>query len=147
MQTRYLAVAFAGSLLLPSLLSGDAGQILSPIPANREAAARIYVADTGNQRVVRIDDMKGSNWMTYGSAGRTAEDFFWPVDIHVDRSGTIYVLDWSPRRVISMSDLNGKNLKTEFRSAANDLGGPLDLFVDDAKHIYVLDQQDKTGPA
>ncbi len=30
---------------------------------------RIYVADLGNARIVRVDDIDGNGWTTYGTPG------------------------------------------------------------------------------
>ncbi len=34
-----------------------------------DAGGRIYVADLGNHRIVRVDDMTGAGWSTLGSQG------------------------------------------------------------------------------
>jgi sugar lactone lactonase YvrE len=44
---------------------------------------RIYIADSGNNRIVRIDDMTGANWTAFGTLGAGVDNFNIPVGIAV----------------------------------------------------------------
>src|SRR5271165_942505 len=44
---------------------------------------RIYIADAGNNRIVRIDDMTGANWTTFGTLGAGVGNFNVPAGIAV----------------------------------------------------------------
>jgi len=44
---------------------------------------RIYIADAGNNRIVRIDDMTGANWTTFGTMGAGVDNFNAPLGIAV----------------------------------------------------------------
>jgi hypothetical protein len=44
---------------------------------------QIYIADTGNSRIVRIDDMTGTNWAAGGGAGPFAYGLQYPQGIFV----------------------------------------------------------------
>jgi hypothetical protein len=44
-------------------------QFLVPSGLFVDSEGKIYVGDTGNNRIVRFDDMTGTNWVTYGSRG------------------------------------------------------------------------------
>jgi streptogramin lyase len=44
---------------------------------------KIYVADSGNHRIVRMDDMTGTNWTTLGSMGSGTDQFHFPDGIAV----------------------------------------------------------------
>jgi predicted nicotinamide N-methyase len=46
------------------------GHFFVPHDIAVSASMKIYVLDTGNQRVVRIDDMTGAGWTTFGRASR-----------------------------------------------------------------------------
>ncbi len=48
-----------------------------------DAAGKIYVADNGNNRIVRIDDLTGAGWTTLGSAGTGKNQFDSPRGIFV----------------------------------------------------------------
>ena len=50
---------------------------------------RIYVADYSNNRIVRMTDVTGAGWTTFGSKGTGANQFNGPVGIYVDGAGQI----------------------------------------------------------
>ncbi len=52
----------------------------------------IYVADTGNQRVVKLDE-KGKFQLAWGSKGENPGQFIEPFDLAVAADGTVWVLD------------------------------------------------------
>lgn len=72
-----------------------------------DSSGRIYVVDSGNSRIVRIDNMTGAGWVTYGSAGSGTGQFTVASGIAVDSSGRIYVSDESLDRVIRINDMSG----------------------------------------
>lgn len=43
---------------------GGYNQFSSPIGIAIDSKDRIYIVDHGNHRIVRIDDMNGTNWTT-----------------------------------------------------------------------------------
>jgi hypothetical protein len=65
-----------------ALLTGacTVGSGLIPPPAG---AGQIFIADTGNNRIVRINDMTGAGWTTFGSLGSGTNQFNRPSDIFV----------------------------------------------------------------
>ncbi len=74
-----------------------------------DAAGRIYVTDAYNDRIVRIDDMNGTNLTSFGTYGSGAGQFDIPQSISVDPSGHIWVLDNGNGRLVRMDDMNGTN--------------------------------------
>jgi hypothetical protein len=44
------------------------GQVSSFTAVAVDASGRIYIPDTGNKRVVRMDDMNGTNWTVGGTS-------------------------------------------------------------------------------
>ena len=64
-----------------------ANQFNGPVGIYVDGADRIYVADAGNARIVRMNDMKGAGWMTLGNTG--PHRFMVPVGIYVDGAGQI----------------------------------------------------------
>jgi hypothetical protein len=48
-----------------------------------DASGKIYVGDSCNNRVVRIDDMNGANWTVYSSFNSGSGTFSGPIGIAV----------------------------------------------------------------
>jgi hypothetical protein len=48
-----------------------------------DPAPQIYVTDSGNNRIVRIDDMAGSGWTVFGTFSSGAYEFTFPKGIFV----------------------------------------------------------------
>ena len=61
-----------------------------------------------NDRIVRIDDLNGTNWTTYGTYGSGVGQFTLPRSISVDPTGHIWVLDGG-NGLVRMDDMNGTN--------------------------------------
>lgn len=108
-----------------------------------DAAGRIYVADTYNCRVVRIDDMNGTNWTEYGGVcGAGQGQFADPSAIALDALGRVYVLDAGNCRIVRIDDLSGTNW-----IAYGSMGAGTGQFsqyltslaIDGADRVYVAD--------
>ena len=117
------------------------GQFMSPSRITSDTASRAYVTDTGNNRLVRFDDISGSGWITFGSAGSGINQFSAPDGIHVDTTGRIYVADTGNNRLVRINDLSGAGWTT-FGSAGsgiNQFSAPAGISLDTAGRIYVAD--------
>lgn len=107
-----------------------------------DAAGRIYVSDTYNCRVVRTDDMIGTNWTTYGgTCGSGQGQFYDPSGIAVDSTGRIYVMDTGNSRLVRIDDMSGTNWVTfsSVGTGTGQLSQFLSVAVDSAGRIYVPD--------
>lgn len=101
------------------------GQFDRPTGIAIDASGRIYVADAGNARIVRLDDTDGSGWAAYGqrltkaaqltAPGRFAE----PTDVAAGADGRLHIADPQVGRVVSIDDIDGGGWSTR------DLGGPV----------------------
>jgi streptogramin lyase len=110
-----------------------------------DRTGRIYVADSGNNRITRMDDMTGAGWMTLGSEGAGVNQFTHPSGIFVDKASRIYVADSGNNRIVRVNDMLGAGWAT--------LGGPgrgtnqfseiQGICVDETGRIYVADMTDK----
>ncbi len=72
-----------------------------------DGAGRIYVADMGNGRIVRVNDMTGAGWTTLGTPGTGVHQFNKPLGVFVDGAGRIYVADLDNSRIVRMNDMTG----------------------------------------
>jgi uncharacterized protein (TIGR03663 family) len=62
-----------------------------------DAAGRVYIADTGNKRIV-VTDSDGAYLYQFGGAGRAAGEFNEPTSPAIGRDGRLYVADtWNGR--------------------------------------------------
>src|SRR5207245_3850793 len=101
----------------------------------------IYVADWANHRIVRLDDMQGRNWTTFGEGNDRERQFHFPVAIVVDAVGRIYVTEQRHHRLTRMDDLSGGHWTTFTRQgnegeAVNKYAGSW-VFVDERGRIYL----------
>jgi len=78
------------------------GQFYGAYGIALDSTGRIYVADTYNARVVRIDDMAGTNWISFGEYGSGIGQFNNPTAISIDAGGRIYVMDTGNNRLVRM---------------------------------------------
>lgn len=83
------------------------GQFWLPSGLFIDGEGRIYVSDTANNRVVRMNDLTGAGWTTFGQQGKSVGQFHQPSDIFVDTAGRIYVVDRSNNRIVRMNDMTG----------------------------------------
>lgn len=101
----------------------------------------VYVADTGNSRIVRIDDMFGANWVSFGTPGTETNQFQEPYGIFVNASGRIFVTDNLNCRVVSFDNMAGKNWTSFGTCGSGNLqfNNPTGLVVDSSGKIYITD--------
>jgi hypothetical protein len=112
-----------------------------------DTAGRIYITDTDRSaqfavaRLVRIDDMAGTNWTTFGAPGSGTNQLANPWGVSVDATGHIYIADTSNQRIVRIDDMTGTNWTT-LGTLGNGVGhffAPSGIFVGSGR-IYVLDE-------
>ena len=106
-----------------------------------DRTGRIYVADSGNSRIVRVDDITGVGWTTLGTYGTGVNQFSHPHGIFVDGAGRIYVADSGNNRIVRVNDMTGTGWKTLGTSGrgANQFSELRGIFVDQTGRIYMVD--------
>jgi sugar lactone lactonase YvrE len=116
-------------------------QLKYPTGLAVDAAGRLYVADYGNSRVVRMDGIGGKGWVAFGTPGGGAHQLMRPAGIAVDAAGHIYIADLGNNRVVRMDDMNGTGWTTlgVIGGGVNQLNNPAGIAVDAAGHIYIAD--------
>ena len=120
----------------------DVGQFYGAYGIALDPAGRIYIADTYNCRIVRIDDMSGTNWTSYGgTCGSDPGQFYDPSGIAVDSAGEIYVMDTGNSRIVRVDDMNGTNWISygTVGSGVGQFASYVSVAVDASNRIYVAD--------
>ncbi len=101
----------------------EPGQFAFPTNIALDADGNVYVSDTINGRIQKLDD-KGKHLMTYGRLGDMPGEFARPKGLAVDREGRLYVVD-SAFENVQIFDSQGR-LLLNFGEAGN-LPGRLNL--------------------
>ena len=101
----------------------------------------VYIADTGNNRIVQTADILGSNWVSLGNLGSGVNQFSGPWGVALDSGGKIYVSDSGNCRIVRMDNMQGANWTSygACGSGSGQFSNPEGIWVDSAGKIYVAD--------
>ncbi|MGZ5398745.1 MAG: hypothetical protein ACXWDM_01950 [Nocardioides sp.] len=88
---------------------GGVGEFMRPSAAAFRALGQLVVVDSGNRRLVFMDDLSGSGWTTYGHPGLVPSEggFVDPRGLAVDASDRIWVSDPGAHRVTRLDSPDG----------------------------------------
>ncbi|HSR70563.1 MAG TPA: NHL repeat-containing protein [Acidobacteriota bacterium] len=114
------------------------GEMIDPLGVGFTQDGRMYVIDSGNNRV-QVFDSQGQPLAAFGETGTGDAQFTSPEDLYVGPDDLVYVADTGNNR-IQVFDLDGK-LVRQWGSIGNDEGqlrGPAGLWVDSSR-VYVAD--------
>jgi hypothetical protein len=81
------------------------GQLERPEHTAIDPMGRIYVAD--GSRIVRMNDITGNGWTSFGSRGSGQGQFRYITGLAVDSKGRIYAADHFNHRVVKIDDITG----------------------------------------
>ncbi|MFZ2053433.1 MAG: PEGA domain-containing protein [Candidatus Aminicenantales bacterium] len=105
-----------------------------------DGSGAIYVCDTGNNRVVKLNN-NGEVIGSLGSKGEGAGQLLRPTGIAVDNNGVVYVADRGNRKIAIFS--SGGNLIGEFGRrlgiSGSELKSPAGIAVDNLGYMYIID--------
>ena len=124
--TRLLASAVLGALMLSTATLA-------------QGAGPLYVADTGNHRVVRMNDISGAGWTALTQNPSGTDQLTGPYGLAVGPDGKIYITDQN--RVVRVDDISGAGWVSfgATGSGTNQFNGPNGITVDATGRIYVAD--------
>jgi predicted membrane-bound mannosyltransferase/DNA-binding beta-propeller fold protein YncE len=141
----------------PELMWGQYGQPIPDVPESSsyfwgprgvavDAEGRVFVADTGNKRIVVFDE--DGNYLTeFGTAGLDAGQFDEPVGVAVAEDGTVYVTDtWNQRVQAFIPDEAGTVYFPSHQWEVNGwFGQSLDnkpfIAVSPDNHVFITDPE------
>jgi sugar lactone lactonase YvrE len=97
--------------------------------------SRVYIVDSENDRIVRIDDLTGSGWTVL------ALPFHEPDGVAVSSDGHIYIADQVNNRIVRVNDMTGNGFVAfgSLGSGTNQFSVPARVALDSAGRIYVVD--------
>ncbi len=150
---------------------GSASQttVFGPYAVAADVAGHLYVADQGNNRVLRFDNFSaktnggpadgvlGQPDFTHSqpdSLGVTAKSMSAPTGVAIDNAGTLYVADQGNNRVLYFLNAAGKAngaaadgvigqagfTNNNIGHTASTLNNPFGVAIDFANHLYISDE-------
>ena len=100
----------------------------------------VYVADTYNSQIVRVDSMTGVNRIALGNGqGAGTKQFSNPVGIALDATGRIYVADTGNCRIVRTNNITGAGWTTLGACGSGKFNSPDGVAIDAKGGIYVAD--------
>lgn len=120
----------------------DDGELISPQGMALAPGDVVYVADTGNDRIVKYADDGATYLFSWGTTGTGPGQFDGPTDVAVNSEGFVYVVDSGNHRV-QVFDEEGDFLGQwgEFGTADGEFLEPHSIAIDIVDEVYVTDSQ------
>lgn len=114
--------------------------VLGPQGMAFDGSSFVYVLDSGNYRVQKINALTGQFDSSFGSKGINNGQFLAPIAIAVDQSGYVYVADAGLFRISKFSPSGVFQMSFGERgSSPGQLGGLRAITVDSTGNIWVVD--------
>ena len=123
----------AASSLSPATFSSPDGLAL-------DLAGNLYIADTGNNRILKAPAGSATAALFAVSIGGTAATFSGPRKLAVDSAGNLYIADTGNNRVVKSDPLgNGTVLSIGSSLSPATLNGPRGVAVDTVGDVFISD--------
>ena len=109
-----------------------------------DSKGRIYISDTSTARIVRSDDMAGTNWMQIGERPHWDAQrghFRWPLGLALDSKDRLYIADCMNNRLVRIDDIDGTGWTVCHGGSAKgqQFKEPTDVAIGQNDEIYVVD--------
>ncbi|NEN85356.1 fibronectin type III domain-containing protein, partial [Paenibacillus elgii] len=123
------------------------GEFNNPKGVAVDGSGNVYVADSNNERVQRLD-ISSNSWSEWiyigGVVGKGLGEFKYPNGVAVDSGGNVYVADFGNHRIQKLEVATGawsewKKSSGREGSALGEFDGPTDVAVDSRGNVYVSD--------
>ncbi len=119
---------------------GQRGELNGPRGMTTDAAGNLYVADSGNNKIVKFTS-QGGFLDEFGTFGSADGQFRSPTDVAVDGAGNIYVADLGNDRIQKFNSSFGFVAKWGSEGEGDgQFDGPEGIATDAAGTVYVADQ-------
>jgi hypothetical protein len=70
------------------------------------SSAPIYIADSYNNRILRMEDIYGNGMVSFSSCGTETNQFWMPNSVFVDpATSKVYIVDYNNKRVVRSDDM------------------------------------------
>ena len=91
----------------------ESGSVYIYISDQASCETNCTVTRAGNRsipdsRIIRIDDLTGKNWVSFGTFGKGLNQFKYPNHVTVGSDGKIYLADSRNDRIVRIDDMTGK---------------------------------------
>ncbi len=118
----------------PALFSLPAFEFPTGIAA--DADGNIYVADSGNHRIVKLNS-EGEILLTFGQKGSGIKEFQYPHDIAIDNNNSIFVSDLNNNRIQAFSPEGNFLFSVDRgRDDSDKIPSPAAISIDNRGRLY-----------
>ena len=118
------------------------GPLKRPTAVACDKQGRIYITDADLGQVIRIDDLTGTNLVSFGSTGSGPGQFKNPYGLTVDAMGRIYVADLGNNRIVRIDNMNGDGWVAytgqQYGGQGCQVNGVTNLAVDSKNRLYYV---------
>lgn len=123
--------------------SGLSPSVSAPSGVAVDASGNVYIADTGNNRVVKAPptDPTCSTAADCTTLGNTFDPFSFPTGVAADASGNVYVADEENNRVLKVPSTDPTcSMSDDCITIGSNLSNPTGVAVDAGGNVYIADQ-------
>ena len=118
--------------------SGE-GYVRAPRDVCFDSKGFLYIADSGNHRIQKMNATTNEIFLTWGEYGTNDGEFINPISIAADTNNNIFVI--SGQRIQKFTE-EGIHLSTIHTINNPHISSPIAIDVDSENYMYILDDED-----